>query len=121
MKIVIEKSKQLYFFVTNFDCDNSLTNRNFLNQKMFDYEKLMKRKNNVIKIRNIDDVNFNINEYLFVNFRIFEVTIDDDFVVINFIKHLYIVDDLKIKILFDNDFLKFEQMILNIFKKTCYY
>ena len=117
MKVVIKKSKQFHFFVTNFDCDNSLTNRDFLNQKMFDYEKLMKQRNNVIKIRNTDNVNFNINEYLFVNFRIFEITIDDNFVVINFIKHFYIVDDLKIKMLFDNDILKFEQMILNIFKK----
>ena len=117
MKIVIEKFKQFHFFVTNFDCDNSLTNRDFLNQKMLDYEKLMKRRNNVIKIRNIENVNLNINEYLFVNFRIFEVAIDDNFVVINFIKHFYIVDNLKIKMLLDNDILKFEQMILNIFKK----
>ena len=69
-------------------------------------------------MRNINDVNFIIVEYLFVNFRILNTIVDDTSIVIDFIKHFYIVDNLKIKILFNNNIFEFKQITLNIVKKN---
>ena len=68
-------------------------------------------------MRDIDDVNFIVVEYLFVDFRILNTVVDDTSIVINFIKHFYIVDNLKIKMLFNNNIFKLEQITLNIIKK----
>lgn len=94
-----------------------LINCNFLTNEMLNYQKHVKQKVNFIKIRDIENINFNTIEYLLINFRILNTIVDDNLIIINFIKHFYVVDNLKIKILLSNNILEFEQIILNIFKK----
>ena len=84
---------------------------------MSNYKKHVKQNFNVIKIRDIDDVNLIIIEYLSIIFRIFDVVLDDNSAIVIFIRSVYIVDDLKTKILLNNDIFESKQMILNIIKK----
>ena len=84
---------------------------------MSNYKKHMKQNVNVIKVRNIENASFIIIEYVSIIFRIFDVIVDDNFVIVIFIKNVYIVDDLKAKMLLNNDILKSKQIVLNIVKK----
>ena len=98
------------------NCDTSFIDRDYLTKKMLNYKKHVK-KINVIKIRDIDEVNLSTIECLSIIFRIFDTIADDSFVVVIFIKHVYIVDDLKTKILLNNDIFESKQIALNIVKK----
>ena len=81
---------------------------------MFIYQKLIKQKSNVIKIRNIDNVMFNIKNYLSLIFRVLKLTLNEmTFTIVCFIKYVYIVDNLKTKMFLNNDILRLKQIILN--------
>ena len=84
---------------------------------MLNYKKHVKQSVNVIKVRDIEDANLIIIEYVSIIFCILDVIVDDNFVIVTFIKNVYIVDDLKTKMLLSNDILKSKQIILNIVKK----
>lgn len=94
-----------------------LIDRNFLTNKISNYQKHIKQKVNFIKVRNIENVNLNTTEYLLIDFRISSTVVDNNSIIINFIKHFYVVDNLKIKMLLNNNIFGFKQMILDIFKK----
>ena len=99
------------------DCDTSFIDRDYLTEKMSNYKTHVK-KINVIKVRDIDDVNLSIIECLSITFRISNTVVDDNFAIAIFIKHVYIVDDLKTKVLLNNDILESKQIVLNIVKKN---
>ena len=87
-------------------------------KKVFIYQKLIKQKSNVIKIRNINDVMFNTKNYLSLIFRVSKLTSNEaTFTIICFIRHVYIIDVLKIKIFISNNILESKQIILNFDKK----
>ena len=85
---------------------------------MSNYQTRVQKKTNILRIKNIDDVLFNTTKHLFFIFRIFEKTINDSFVVIYFIRHVYIIDELKIKMFVINDILESKLIISNVDKKN---
>ena len=105
------------FIIINFNCEIFLIDRDFLTREISNYKKHVKTKNKAIKIRDIENTNFSIVKYLLIDFRISSTAIDDNSIIVTFIKHLYIVNNLKIKLLINNDILKSKQIVLNIIKK----
>ena len=121
MTIIIDKIDNFHEICVDNECDVSLINRFFSIKEMFIYLKLIKQKSNVIKIRDIDDVIFNIKNYSSLIFRVSKLTFDEiTSIVVCFTRHVYIIDDLKIEILLNNDILKLKQIILNFDKKNNY-
>ena len=70
-----------------------------------------------LKIRNIDDVVVIITIYISLIFRIFDVTTDDKNAIAIFIKKIYIMKKLKIKIFLSNDILDSKQININVEKQ----
>ena len=61
---------------------------------------------------------FNIKNYLSLIFRVSKLTSNEiTFTIVCFTRHVYILDNLKIKMLLSNDILKSKQIILNLNKK----
>ena len=87
----------------NIDYETSLINRNFLTQKVVDYATHVRQCAKSLKIRNIDDVVVIITIYISFIFRIFDVTANDKNAIAIFIKKIYIMKELKTKILLSND------------------
>ena len=108
----------LNFIIINFDCEIFLNDHNFLIKKILNYKKHVKTKNKTIKIRDIENINFNIVEYLSIDFRISNTTIDNSSIITTFIKYFYIINNLKTKLLINNNILKPKQIVLNIIKKN---
>ena len=69
-----------------------------------------------MKIREINNVVLNITKIFFVNFRILKL-INNKLIVICFIRHVYVVDDLKTKLLLNNNIIDSKNIVLNIEKK----
>ena len=69
-----------------------------------------------MKIREINNVVLNITKYFFINFRVLTL-IDDKLIVIYFIRQVYIVDDLKIKLFIENDIIDSKSIVFDIEKK----
>ena len=101
----------------NIDCEISLINRNFLTQKIVDYATHVRQCAKSLKIRNIDDVVVVITIYISLIFRIFDVTTDDKNAIAIFIRKIYIMKELKTKILLSNDILDSEQISINVEKQ----
>jgi hypothetical protein len=101
----------------NIDCETSLINRNFLKQKIINYATYVRQCAKSFKIRNIDDVVVIITIYIFFIFRIFDVTIDDKNVIAIFIRRIYIMKELKTKILLNNDIFDSKQFNINVKKQ----
>ena len=70
----------------------------------------------VMKIRDINDVLIKTKKHIFFNFRVSN-TVKNKSTIICFIRHVYIVESFKIKILFDNNILSFDQIVFNVDKK----
>ena len=116
--IAIDKIDNFNEICVDNECNVSLINRLFLIKKLFIYQKLIKQKLNVIKIRDIENVIFNIKNYLSLIFRVSKLTSNEiTFTIVYFTRHVYIIDNLKTKILLSNDILKSKQIILNLNKK----
>ena len=84
---------------------------------MPDYQTRVQKKTNVLRVRNIDDALLNTTEHLFFIFRISEKTIDDFAAIACFIRHVYIVDELKTKMLIINDILESKLIVSNVDKE----
>ena len=54
---------------------------------------------------------------MFLDFKIFEIATNDNFVIANFTRRVYLINELKIKMLIDNDILSAEKNILDLDKK----
>ena len=68
-----------------------------------------------MKINNIDLSTFFTNEYVVINFIIFD-EVNNKAVNIRFIKHFYIVNNLKVNIFLNNDILKLKNIVFYINK-----
>ena len=77
----------------------------------------MKHKIDVVKIRNIENFTFNNTKYILIIFEIFDKFVDDKSIIINFIRYIYIVNNLKIKMFMNNDILDSKKIIINLNKK----
>ena len=116
--IIIDEIDNFNEICVDNEYDVSLINRLFLTKKIFIYQKFVKQKSNVIKIRDIDDVIFNTKNYLSLIFRMSKLTSNKTtFAIICFTRYIYIVDNLKTKMLLNNDIFESKQIILNLNKK----
>ena len=109
-------------FFTNMcvdiECEASLINRKFLMQKIFDYRTHIRLSSKFLKIRDIDDAVVIIIDYILLIFWIFEVAIDDKNAIAIFTKRIYIVKELKTKILMSNDIFEWKQININVNKQV---
>ena len=102
----------------DIECEASLINRKFFMQEIFDYKTHARLSSKFLKIRNIDDAVVITIDYIFFIFRIFEVAIDDKNAIAIFTKRVYIVKELKTKILMNNDILESKQINIDVDKQV---
>ena len=110
-------SRILHKFCIDIDCDVFFINRTFLIEQIFNYRKHVKHKIDAVKIRNIENFTFNDTKYIFIIFEIFDKFVDDELIMISFTRHVYIVDNLKIKMLMNNDIFDSKKMIIDLNKQ----
>ena len=103
-------------FYIDIDCDVSFIDRAFLIKQIFNYRKHVKIKSKIIKIRDIKNFTFNNTKYIFIIFKIFNKSVDDESIMINFTRYVYIVDELKIKMFINNDIFDSKKMIIDLNK-----
>ena len=118
MKININsfKSNNLIIIYTNFDCEFSLIDRQCLIVQRSNYVAHVLRKSKFLKINKINAVFLFINEYISLNFVIFD-NLNNKAAKICFIKHFYIVNNLKINILLNNNIFESKNMFVHVDKK----
>ena len=85
----------------DIDCEFIMIDRQFLINKKSNYVVYV-MKINSMKINKIDSISLFTSKKIVLNFIIFD-KIDDDAIKINFIRYVYIVDNLKIKLFINND------------------
>ena len=118
MKINIDSSHSniLISICFDFDCDILIIDRTCLIFQRSNYVCHVLLKSKSLKIKNINSSMLIIDEYFSINFIIFE-KINDTSITICFIRFFYIVNNLKINILFDNDILKSKNIVIHVDKK----
>ena len=73
----------------------------------------MLRKSKLLKIKNIKLFTLSIDKYILINFVIFD-EIDDKLTIVYFIRYLYIVNNFKTNILFDNNIFDLKNVVVHI-------
>ena len=112
----INKSDSFNELCCDIECDYFLVDRSFLIAKISNYQQQIKQII-VMKIRDIDDALIETKKHISLNFRIFG-KMKSKPAVICFIRHVYIVESLKTKILLNNDVFDSKQIVLNVDKKV---
>ena len=79
------------------------------------YKKLIKQKIDFIQICEINNVVLDNKKYLFVKFRIFD-EVNSKLTIINFIKNVNIVNELKAKMFLNNNIIESKNIMFNIDK-----
>ena len=97
----------------DFDCEFFIINRQYLTFQILNYIIHMLRKSKSLKIKNIKLSILNINKYFSINFVIFD-KIDDKLITICFIRYLYIINNFKINILFNNNIFDLKNIVVYI-------
>ena len=98
----------------DIDCEFTIIDRQFLISKKSNYVAHV-IKTNSIKINKINSISLFISKKITLNFIIFDEA-DDDTIKINFIRYVYIVDNLKIKLFINNNILNSKNMIFHVNK-----
>ena len=70
-----------------------------------------------LKVKDIESTTHESIEFVHISIYFFEVTKDESAILACITKKIYLVDDLKTKMLIDNDFLGFEEFIIDIEEK----
>ena len=115
MKINIEKT--FTNMCVNIECETSFIDKNFLAQKIFDYERFLRRTKEFLKIKEIDDVSVKAKNYISLKFQIFDTNMNDKSAMNVFSRRVFIVKHLKTKILLDNDVFDSKNMNINVEKR----
>ena len=115
MKTNIEKS--LTNMCVNIDCEISFIDKIFLSHEIFDYVTQFEQTFQSLKIKEIDDVSMKTAIYISFKFRVFDTDVNDKSTIDIFTKRVYVVKNLKTKILLSNDILEFEKMNVNMNKR----
>ena len=98
----------------DIDCEFIMIDRQFLISKKSNYVVYV-MKINSLKINDIESISLFISKKIALNFTIFN-KIDDELIKICFIRYVYIVDDLKIKLFINNDIFESKNMIFYVNK-----
>ena len=119
VNINFTKSDDLIIICIDFDCESSLVDRQCLAAQRSNYVVRVLRKPEVLKINDINAASLFINEYISLNFVIFD-ELNDKSARVCFIRHLYIVNDFKVNILLDNDILESKDMFVHVDKEKLF-
>ena len=114
--ISINKLDNLYNLCDDIKYEAFLIDRVFIIQEMSNYRNKVKYSEVFIKIRDINNVILIINEYMLLEFKIFD-NVNDKSIIAIFTKRVYLVNNLKVKILIDNNILNIKKIILNLNKE----
>ena len=114
---IIVMSRIFHKFCIDIDCDVFFIDRTFLVEQIFNYRKHVKHKINAVKIRDIENFTFSSTKYISIIFEVFDKFVDGELIIINFTRHVYIVDNLKIKMFINNDILDSKKMIIDLNKQ----
>ena len=98
----------------DIDCEFIMINRQFLINKKSKYVAYV-MKINLMKINKIDSISLFTSKKIALNFIIFD-EINNDAIKVNFIRYVYIVDNLKIKLFINNDIFESKNMMFYINK-----
>ena len=115
MKISIEDT--FTNMCVNIECEISLIDKDFLIQKIFNYQELLRQIKKSLKMREIDDVSIEAKIYIVFRFRMSNTDENDKSTIEIFTRRVFIVKHLKTKIFFDNDIFESKQMNINVEKK----
>ena len=113
----IDELSSLHKLCKNIDCDIFLVDRTFVAQEIADYDSKIQYSEVFIKIRDINDVILSTNQYIILNFKISDTTINDKSIIASFSRRIYLVNKLKTKILIENDILNTKRIVLNLNKE----
>ena len=111
---VQQTSSFLHKFCIDTDCGVFLVDRQFLVEVISDYERHMRQKVDAIKVRGIGDFTLISKDYLSISFRVSGTSINEKSVIVSFIRHVYVVNDLKIKMLMGNDIFDSKKMTIDL-------
>ena len=114
MNTSLSKLHKIYF---DIDCETSLFNRKFLIEKISNYQRHVKQKTEIIKVRDIDNFAFVNRKYIFLVFQVFDISTDNKLIIVNFTRYVYIINNLKVKMFINNDFFNSKIIIINLKKQ----
>ena len=118
LKININSKKfdELIIVCFDFDCESFMIDKQTLVSQRFDYQKHVLRKSKSLKINDINSSSLFINEYIAINFVIFD-EIDETSTKVCFTRYVHIINNLKINIFLSNDILDSKNIVIHVDKQ----
>ena len=106
-------SKVTILICIDFDCGFFIIDQQYLTFQRSNYVNYMLRKSESLKIKSIKLFTLNIDEYILINFVIFN-EVNDKLTIACFIRHFYIVNNFKTNILFNNNIFDSKNVVVHI-------
>ena len=100
----------------DIDVESSLDDREFIAKQISNYVDRIVRRSKVLKINDIEFTTIIINECISIDFFI-SSEVNDKLATACFIRYVYLMNDLKINILLDNDILKSKNIVFHVKKE----
>ena len=98
----------------NIECETLLIDKNFLIQKIFNYQEFFRQIKKSLKIRKIDDVSIEAKIYIVFKIQMSNTNENDKSTIKIFIRRVFVVKHMKTKIFFDNNIFELKQMNINV-------
>ena len=100
----------------DIDAESFFDDRKFIAKQISNYVDRIVRKPKVLKINDIEFTTITINECISIDFSV-SSKVNDKSVTTCFIRYVYLMNDLKINILLDNDILKSKNIVFHVKKE----
>ena len=113
--LFIDETKLIYL---NIKIDIILVNKQFFKQKTFNV--LIRIIIFLIFVRDVKANKYSFNKYIITNMYIFNYNKNDVVVKAKIIQKIHLINNLKINIFFNIDFIESKKININIFNKTTY-
>ena len=116
ININLLKSNQLFSIYNDIDCEIFLIDRTFLIFQRSNYVNHVLRKPESLKINSIKSTKLFIKEYIAINFTIFN-KFNNKTINACFIRFVYIIENFKINVLFNNNIFDLKNIVVYINKQ----
>ena len=118
LKININSKKfvELIIVCFDFDCEFFMIDKQSLIFQRSNYQKHVLRKSKSLKINDINSSSLFINEYITINFVIFN-EIDETSIKVCFTRYVHIINNLKINIFLNNDIFDSKNIVIHVDKQ----
>ena len=114
--INFKNSNQLIKICSDIDAESSFGDREFIAKQIPNYADRIVRKPKALKINNIESTTVTTNECISIDFSI-PNEVNDKSATACFTRYVYLVNDLKVNILLDNDILKPKNIVSHVKKE----